>query len=339
MAVTHEKYGEPLAVLGMTAMSFSPPALASDEVIIKVAKRPIHIGDLLLIRAAPCVGKPVPIARGSLRVPGVEGVGTLVRVGDEVRAKQHFADGERVVFYMAKGAWGEYVVAKAEHILRVPDSVSDAVAAQMIYNPFTAFMVLRSGVKSMGASSPSLIHVVQNAALSCVSRLLTRLLLDRGLVPFRLVRSHRTAQKLERLLPGAPIFVTAELEWKVKLRQAMGECPLQLAFDAVGATSIEEFASLLDEHGTIVNYGSLGQAPPNILTLAFRNVALKSVSVGNWCKEPPDQKASDLAMCLRLAQQHSELFQIAADFPLRDFKEAIRHMESQDRSGLVLLSG
>ena len=49
-----------------------------------------------------------------------------------------------------------------------------------------------------------------------------------------------------------------------------------MAFDAVGGSAINELAELLDEGGTIINFGSLeSNMGTNIYALAPNNLALK----------------------------------------------------------------
>ena len=53
-----------------------------------------------------------------------------------------------------------------------------------------------------------------------------------------------------------------------------------MAFDAIGGKAIDNLASVVDDGGTIINYGSLSSnTGTNIYSLAPNNVMLKSVSI------------------------------------------------------------
>ena len=89
-------------------------------------------------------------------IPGLEGMGTVVKVGDQVSS---FKRGDRVVPFMfsqtriGNGTWQEYVVLDQEDVFvcpsndlisqSVPDSVSDDAAAQLIVNPATVLGMLK----------------------------------------------------------------------------------------------------------------------------------------------------------------------------------------------------
>jgi NADPH:quinone reductase-like Zn-dependent oxidoreductase len=47
-----------------------------------------------------------------------------------------FSEGQRVAFFPAKGAWGEYVVVRYKSLLAVPNEISDQIAAQMLIHKY-----------------------------------------------------------------------------------------------------------------------------------------------------------------------------------------------------------
>jgi hypothetical protein len=52
---------------------------------------------------------------------------------------------------------------------------------------------------------------------------------------------------------------------------------------SAGGTAIDNLAEVVDDGGTIINFGSLGSnMGTNIYSLIPNNVALKSVSILNW---------------------------------------------------------
>ena len=85
-----------------------------------------------------------------------------------------------------------------------------------------------------------------------------------------------------------------------------------MAFDAVGGKAIDDLAELIDDGGTIVNFGSLGSnMGTNIYSLAPKNLALKSVSILTWFRLPEGEKRKDFELALELATNHPELFKVA----------------------------
>ena len=111
-----------------------------------------------------------------------------------------------------------------------------------------------------------------------------------------------------------------------------------MAFDAIGGTAINDLAEIVDDGGTIINYGSLGSnTGTNIYLLALNNVALKSVSIMNWFRLPQDEKQKDFELALNLARNHPELFEVAHEYEFGDFQKAIQRVSSSGKTGIVLL--
>ena len=110
-----------------------------------------------------------------------------------------------------------------------------------------------------------------------------------------------------------------------------------MAFDALGGQAIDDL-ELVDEGGTIINFGSLeSNTGTNIYSLALNNLALKSVSIMSWFRLPEDDKRKDFELALSLATNHPELFEVAQEYEFADFQKAIQHVSSPGKTGIVLL--
>src|SRR4029077_10867482 len=225
--------------------------LGADDVLVKVIARPIHPGDIQIVSALPQGGAIEPIPAGTLRVPGFEGVGTIVRLGTNAKAAKRFSEGQRVAFFPAKGTWGEYVVVRYKSLLAVANEISDPIAAQMLINTITASVLIKTGHSSLKTPITLPVYILQNAAASGVGRLLTQVALHRGVRPIRLVRSNQSAERLQSTLPGPPVYLTSDSNWKEQIRGALEGHKLEVAFDAIGGTAIDDLAEILDDGGTI----------------------------------------------------------------------------------------
>jgi len=281
----------------------------------------------------------VPIPKGTLRVPGFEEVGTIVRFGTNPAIAKRFQEGHRVAFFPARGSWAEYVVVGYNSLLPVPAEVPDQIAAQMLINTITASVLIKAGNDSLKAPITLPVYILQNGAASGVGRLLTQVALDRGVRPIRLVRSSQSAEKLQAVLPGPPVVLTGGSNWKDRVREALGGHKLQVAFDALGGKAIGDLAELLDEEGTIINFGSLESSTgTNIYLLAPNNVALKSVSILSWFRLAEDEKRKDFELALGLAMKYPELFEVAHEYEFGDFQRAIQKVFCPGKTGTVLLT-
>jgi len=337
-AIVHSEYGAPEKILKIAKRQLNSEELGADDVLVKVIARPIHPGDIQILSALPQGGPVEPIPEGTLRVPGFEGVGTIVRLGTNAKAAKRFSEGQRVAFFPAKGTWGEYVVVRHNCLLPVPDEISDHIAAQMLINTITASVLIKAGHNWLKAPITLPVYILQNAAASGVGRLLTQVALDRGVRPIRLVRSNQSAERLRSALPGPPVFSTSDSNWKKQVREALGGYKLEVAFDAIGGKAIDDLAEVIDDGGTIINFGSLGSnMGTNIYSLAPNNIALKSVSIMSWFRLTEDEKQKDFELALSLATNHPELFEVAHEYEFADFQKAIQHVSSPGKPGIVLL--
>src|SRR6266446_6885097 len=337
-AIVHSEYGAPEKILKIAKRQLNSEELGADDVLVKVIARPIHPGDIQILSALPQGGPVEPIPEGTVRLPGFEGVGTMVRLGTNAKAATRFSEGQRVAFFPATGAWGEYVVVRYKSLLTVPNQISDQITAQMLINTITASVLIQAGHNSLKTPITLPVYMLQNAAASGVGRLLTQVALDRGVRPIRLVRSRQSAEKLQSALPGPPVYSTSDSNWKEQVREALGGYKLEVAFDAIGGKAIDDLAELVDDGGTIINFGSLGSnTGTNIYSLIPNNVALKSVSIMNWSRLTQDKKQKDFELTLSLAKNHPELFEVAQEFEFADFQKAIQHMSRPGKTGMVLL--
>ena len=99
-----------------------------------------------------------------------------------------------------------------------------------------------------------------------------------------------------------------------------------------------DLAKVVDDGGTIINFGSLGSnMGTNIYSLAPNNVALKSVSIMSWFRLTQDEKQKDFELALNLATNHPELFEVVHEYEFGDFQKAIQRVSSPGKTGIVLL--
>src|SRR5712672_4497970 len=221
-AIVQSEYGAPEKVLKIAKLQLKSDKLGAQEALLKVITRPIHVGDVHIVEALPQGGPIAPIPEGTLRTPGFEGVGTIVRLGTGTNAAKRFIEGQRVAFFPANGSWAEYVVVNHNSLLAVPNEIPDQIAAQMLINTITASFLIRTGHDSLRPPITPPVYILQNAAASGVGRLLTQVALDRGVRPIRLVRSQQSLEKLQTVLSGPPTYSTSDSDWKEQVREALG---------------------------------------------------------------------------------------------------------------------
>jgi NADPH:quinone reductase-like Zn-dependent oxidoreductase len=271
-AVVHDRHGDPGQVLRLEE---SLPVIAPGrgEVLVRISVRPIHPGDVAIVAIG---GDGSLLARP--RVPGFEGAGTVVVVGPDVLELE---PGQRVALFLfpTPGAWGEYLTTSASSLVPIPDDIDDATASMVLINPFTARMLLRTAEDAWaGPPRPTL----QTAAGSSVGRFVAAAAEGRGYLLVNLVRSPQGAAELGTRFPSLSTFSTSGPNWSAQARMTLGSSAA-VALDAVGGTMVNELLDLLEDGGTVVNYGALSGSPPSEEDLARqgRGLRLRPVSVGS----------------------------------------------------------
>ncbi|ANB76054.1 hypothetical protein AYM40_27625 [Paraburkholderia phytofirmans OLGA172] len=337
-AIEHAEYGHPASVLRLVERPMSEVEPGPHDALVRVSKRPIHPGDLLMIAGDKRGGRAAPIPAGAPRTPGFEGVGVIEKLGSNAAHQGQFAVGQRVMFLSGTGrTWATYSKVPVTSLVAVPDEVSDAVAAQILINTMTAQVVLRAGHNALPV--PELpVTVIQTAAGSSVMRIVTALGQKIGLTMIRLVRTRAGAELLEASLPGTPVIATEASGWQEQVRSAMGSRPVHVIFDAVGGALVDDLTSLLSDGGTVVNFGWLGTGAPDLSGFAPRGLAFKGVVFTEWMNFSLAEQKQHRDMAMQLAKEAPHVFAIAGEYPLADFRKAIEHASGPGKNGVVLLT-
>ncbi|MDX3359096.1 MULTISPECIES: zinc-binding dehydrogenase [Streptomyces] len=328
--VTHTAPGEPEDVLTLREDS-SPPRPGTGQVLVRLLVRPVHPGDLALVRHAPTPPEQGPESR----VPGVEGMGIVESVGPEVRPD--LRPGRRVAVFPAPGTWSDFVVVPADLAVPVPDGVADETAALMLVNPLTLLTLYRALEDALrGHKGP----VLQTAAGSSVGRLLGAAAVRHGLRLINLERSTAGAERTRRRYPTQPVVSTSEDDWREQVRRHCGGEGGRVVLDSVGGAMTQDLAALLADGGTLISYGQLGSGttPLEALPLVGRELTVRGVSVLRWTDRTPEERAQDVAFALDLARTTPDLLEVAARYDLADFKAAVEHARRPSKSGTVLLT-
>lgn len=327
--VAHTRQGEPAQVLTLREEPDRPrPGVG--EVLVRMLVRPVHPGDLAGVEAPAGPTEQQP----EVRTPGVEGMGVVENVGEDVRTLR---PGQRVAVFPAPGTWADFVVVAADRAVPVPDEVSDETAALMLVNPLTLLMLYRALEGALRGQKGS---VVQTAAGSSVGRLVSATAVRHGLPLINLVRSRTGAQRMRTLHPTLPVIATCDDDWPEQVRHQAGDQGVRAVLDCVGGAMTRDLADLLADGGTLITYGQLGSGttPLERLPLVQRALTVQGVTVLHWMRRTPKERAQDVAFALDLARNTPDLLEVAASYDLADFKAAIEHARRPAKSGTVLLT-
>lgn len=137
-AIVQHGFGTPTNALELREVD--TPAMADDEVLIRVHAASIHIGDVYGIRGYPKLMRPIfRSIRSRNGVAGTDVAGTVEVVGSDVEGIEQGDE----VFGSCKGAFAEFAAAKPSALALRPDTLTHEQAAAVGVSAFTALQALR----------------------------------------------------------------------------------------------------------------------------------------------------------------------------------------------------
>lgn len=194
-------------------------------------------------------------------VPGKEASGVVEAVGAGVR---HFQPGQRVAYATTgSGAYCEQRVMSADSLVRIPDDVSDEIAAAVMLKGLTAQALLRQVYRVRKGDV-----VVIHAAAGGVGSIAVQWALHLQATVVALVGSQAKAD-LVRELGAQHVLITQgeDAQWVQRVREITGGRGADVVLDSVGKDTF--FASLdsLRRRGMMVSYGNASGAVPPVSPL------------------------------------------------------------------------
>jgi NADPH:quinone reductase-like Zn-dependent oxidoreductase len=309
-ALQYHSFGEPADVVRCDEVAEPEPG--QGEVRLRVLLSPIHNHDLATIRGTYGVKPSLPA------IGGTEVLGLV--------------DGRRVAAF-ARGAWGEYAIARADSLLPIPDAVPDDVAAQLIAMPLSAIVLLDELHVAAGD------WIVQNAANGTVGRTLMRIAQKAGVNVVNLVRRDSSAQELRSY--GAQHVVVQDGNWADRVREIAGKAPVARVVDSVCDDKSIALNRLLGPGGEHVIFGALA-ASPLILdpgAIIFGQTTVRGFWMSAWMIHASEAaRRAAIGKCLTLAAAGELPLAVAAVHPLSESSAALKEAEIPGRPGKVLFS-
>lgn len=302
------------------------PAAAPDEVLVKTAAAGVNFIDTY--RRSGSYPMPFP------HVPGDEGAGVVVSVGDDVT---DLTEGDRVAWADSPGSYAELVRVKAERVLRVPDHVDLDVAAALPLQGLTAHYLVTSTYPVQQGDT-----ILVHAGAGGVGLLLTQLATARGA---RVITTVSTAEKEELSRAAGAVEVirydllqdlTAELPGLVK-ELAGGGVPV--VYDGVGRSTFDASLACLRRRGMMVLFGaSSGAVPPfDIQRLnGGGSLFLTRPTLGHYIATTEELRNRAAELFAALVNGTLDV-RIGARFPLAEAAAAHQLLEGRATTGKVIL--
>ena len=264
-------------------------------------------------------------------IPGQEGAGVIEEVGAGVAG---WNVGDRVAWAMVPASYAEYVSVPARLLARIPDGVSDELAAAVMLQGLTAHYLVTSVYPADGTTI-----AVVHAAAGGVGLLLTQMLKARGATVIGTVSSE---EKVSRALEaGADHVIRYDKEpWDEKTRELVGDKAVDVVYDGVGQSTFEAGLTVLRPRGLMALYGAAsGAVPPFDLQRlnGLGSLVITRPNLGDFVGTP-EELAWRVGDIFDAVQTGALAVAIAKTFPLEDAADAHRAIQSRQYSGKILLS-
>ncbi|MDX6692911.1 MAG: hypothetical protein QOF02_514 [Blastocatellia bacterium] len=323
LSVKFYEFGNPADVLRVEETP--QPTPAANQVLVRLRARSINPSDLLTVRGLYGALPKLPAT------PGLEGMGEVAAVGDEVK---NFSVGQRVIPLGVQGTWQEYILAASAQLIPVPDSVSDQTAAQFVVNPLTAWIMT---VEELSLEQGE--WLLQTAAGSTLGRVVLQIAAMRGFKTINVVRRREQVEELKAL--GADeVICTDDEDIAERVKEITGKAGLRKAIDAVGGRTGAAVMSALGRNGVMLIYGSLSMEPVPLDggRMIFNTTTLRGFWLTEWLRSAaPERQQAVTTEMLRSMATSAIVPPVEAEYALADALAAVAHAERPGRSGKVLL--
>ncbi|MBN9242264.1 MAG: quinone oxidoreductase [Mesorhizobium sp.] len=262
-------------------------------------------------------------------IPGAEAAGVVEAVGPGVA---DFAPGDRVAYVARHGAYRERRTIAARHLVKLPDAISDVVAASVMLKGLTAQYLVTSSYP-VRAGDTVLVH----AASGGVGLLLGQWLKAIGATA---IGTAGTAQKVElaRRHGYDHVINYRERDFAAAVREITNGKGCAAVYDSVGNDTWRGSLQSLKRFGMFVNFG---QSSGMIQGFALSDLAAGSLSANrpmlfDYIAERTDLERRCADLFGRLAAGDVRADTISCR-PLRDAAAAHADLEARRTVGATVL--
>ena len=303
------------------------PVPAEGQVLVKVAATSVNRPDLVQRE-----GK-YPPPPGDSEILGLEVAGTVEALGPGVSG---WKVGDRVLSLVGGGAYAEFAVAHASHLMAIPASMSFEEAACVCESYITAFLnvFLIGGLKD---GNTAILHGggggVNTAAIQLCKALAPRTRLIVTASPHKL-------ERVKQLGADLVIDYTATPDFSEAAKEFTGKKGVDVILDHVGAKYLAPNMNSLGYAGRLVIIGVTSGIKAE-LNLALMMVKRQQIIGSVLRSRPVKDKAEIVAEFARTAlprfADRTIVPIIERVFPLDEVVEAHRMMEEDRHFGKIVM--
>ena len=308
-------------VMALQRVDVGEPGLGE----VRLSHTAIGVNFLDVYHRSGAYPQPLPF------IPGAEGVGVVEAVGSDVI---EFKIGDRVAYAGMLGSYSEKRLAKADRLVRLPDTISNEVAAAVMLKGMTAQVLLRQ-VYKVAPGDTILVH----AAAGGLGLIMCQWAASLGATVIGAVSTDEKAQIVRTHGCHHAIVYTRE-NFVDRVKEITDGRKLPVVYDSVGKDTVAGSLDCLRPRGLLVISGAAsGPVPPIEATALAKRGALFVTRAVVFAY---------IATRAELEATAADLFQAVAAgavkvtinqrFKLADAAEAHRGLEGRKTTGATILS-
>lgn len=263
-------------------------------------------------------------------VPGLEGAGAVVAVGDGVEG---WTVGDHAAWTAVPGSYAELAVVPAQNAVRVPPAVAVDTAAAAMLQGLTAHYLVDS-TWPLAAGQKCLIH----AGAGGVGLLLIQMAKLRGAEVFTTVGTEEKAA-LARGAGADHVVLYRETSFKDAIIELAGEQPLDVVYDGVGQSVFLDSLELIRTRGMMATFGNASGPVEPISPIdmsAGRSLFVTRPALFHYIADRAEFERRSEELFAMIEAGDLDV-RIGHEFPLAGAAEAHRHLEGRLTTGKVLL--
>ncbi|HEX6411052.1 MAG TPA: quinone oxidoreductase [Sphingomicrobium sp.] len=263
--------------------------------------------------------------------PGTEAAGLVEAIGKEVT---DLSVGDRVAYAGPIGSYAEARLIDADRLVKLPDYVSDELAAAMMLQGMTARMLLRA-VYEVKPGDTILVH----AAAGGVGLILCQWANALGATVIGTVSTDEKAAMASAHGCHHAIVYTRQ-DFVAEVERITNGAKLPVVYDSVGKDTFLKSLDCLRPRGLMVSYGN-ASGPPDPIAPALLaqkgSLFLTRPTLFSYIatREELEQSAAELFDMVRSGKVKVEVGQ---RFALKDAAEAHRQLEARKTTGSTVLT-
>ncbi len=315
----------------------------ADDMVVKVSARPEPRAGEILVRVEAAGVNFIDIYRrsgaypvGYPHVPGLEGAGVVIELGDGVT---EFKVDDRVAWVWVPGSYAEMLVVPVEAALRLQNSVDSVTAAACLLQGMTA-QYLADSTFAISRGHTVLVH----SAAGGVGLMLTQIAAARGARVIGTVSSEQKSVLVHAA--GAEHVIRYDLladmtqQLPSLVRDLTDGVGVDVVYDGVGRTTFDASLASLKPHGLLALYGQAsGPVPPFDLGRlnAAGSLYVTRPNLMHFISNRGDLERLSGQVMESIANKVIDV-QIFRSFPLDQAPDAHRFLESRQSTGKIVLT-